>query len=70
MTTQPADVLGLPRPSWAAEDVGMLYDMATRFLDAEIAPRYEEFEKAEIFDRESWRKAGENGLLCASMPEE
>ncbi|HEU4987927.1 MAG TPA: acyl-CoA dehydrogenase family protein [Rhizobiaceae bacterium] len=48
----------------------MLYDMAVRFLETEIAPRYEEFEKAEKFDRESWRKAGANGLLCASMPEE
>jgi len=70
MTTNPAEVLGLPRPVWATEDVAMLYDMATRFLEAEIVPRYEEFEKAEIFDRESWRKAGEAGLLCASMPEE
>ena len=69
MTTQPADILGLPKPGWADEEVGMLYDMATRFLEAEIAPHYEAFEKAEIFDRESWKKAGENGLLCASMPE-
>ncbi|MBI1621063.1 acyl-CoA dehydrogenase family protein [Aquamicrobium sp. cd-1] len=48
----------------------MIYDMAQRFLEAEIASRYEEFEKNEIFDRESWLKAGANGLLCASMPEE
>ena len=41
-----------------------------RFLSEEIAPRYEEFEKAEMFDRESWKKAGAAGLLCASMPEE
>ncbi|MGB3388605.1 MAG: acyl-CoA dehydrogenase family protein [Pseudaminobacter sp.] len=53
-----------------SEDVAMLYHMATKFFDAEIAPRYEEFEKAESFDRESWRKAGAAGLLCASMPEE
>ncbi|PWJ81647.1 acyl-CoA dehydrogenase [Pseudaminobacter salicylatoxidans] len=70
MTTNPAEVLSLPKPAWATEDVAMLYDMATKFLAAEIAPRYEEFEKAEIFDRESWWKAGEAGLLCASMPEE
>ena len=70
MTTSPAEVLSLPKPAWVTEDVAMLYDMATKFLEAEIAPRYEEFEKAEIFDRESWRKAGEAGLLCASMPEE
>ena len=70
MTTNPAEVLGLPKPAWATEDVAMLYDMASRFLSKEIAPRYDEFEKAESFDRESWRKAGAAGLLCASMPEQ
>jgi acyl-CoA dehydrogenase len=70
MSTNPATILDLPKPAWVDEEVGMLYDMAARFLENEIAPRYEEFEKAEIFDRESWRKAGEAGLLCASMPEE
>ncbi len=68
--TAPAAILDLPKPAWAGEDVAMLYDMAHRFLVEEIAPRYDEFEKAEIFDRESWKKAGEAGLLCASMPEE
>ncbi|HEV7417390.1 MAG TPA: acyl-CoA dehydrogenase family protein, partial [Tianweitania sediminis] len=48
----------------------MLYDMSARFLSEEIAPRYDEFEKNEIVDKESWRKAGAAGLLCASVPEE
>ncbi|RUM98868.1 acyl-CoA dehydrogenase [Pseudaminobacter arsenicus] len=69
MLTNPGEILGLPKPGWMSEDVAMLYDMATKFLEAEIAPRYEEFEKAESFDRDSWRKAGAAGLLCASMPE-
>ncbi|SEB70565.1 acyl-CoA dehydrogenase [Nitratireductor aquibiodomus] len=66
----PQSVLGLSRPDWAGEDVAMLYDMASRFLTEEIAPHYEAFEKAEIFDRASWEKAGAAGLLCASMPED
>lgn len=70
MSTNPATVLNVPRPEWAQDDVAMLQDMATRFLTDEILPRYEEFEEAAIFDRESWKQAGENGLLCASMPEE
>ena len=70
MATNPAEILGLPKPAWAADEVGMLYDMASRFMAEEIAPRYDEFEKNEIFDRESWLKAGAAGLLCASMPEE
>jgi acyl-CoA dehydrogenase len=70
VASNPASVLDLPKPRWASDDVTMLYDMASRFLTEEIAPRYDEFEKAEIFDRASWTKAGEAGLLCASMPEE
>jgi acyl-CoA dehydrogenase len=70
VAADPATVLDLPKPRWMSDDVSMLYDMATRFLSEEIAPRYDEFEKAEIFDRKSWTKAGEAGLLCASMPEE
>ncbi|TPJ36282.1 acyl-CoA dehydrogenase family protein [Mesorhizobium sp. B2-8-3] len=69
MATNPAEILGLPKPAWAADEVGMLYDMASRFMSEEIAPRYDEFEKNEMFDRESWLKAGAAGLLCASMPE-
>ncbi|MGX7876659.1 acyl-CoA dehydrogenase family protein [Mesorhizobium sp. ORM6] len=68
--TNPAEILNLPKPAWAADDVGMLYDMASRFMSEEIAPRYDEFEKNEMVDRESWLKAGAAGLLCASMPEE
>jgi acyl-CoA dehydrogenase len=70
VASNPASVLDLPKPRWMSDDVAMLYVMATRFLTEEIAPRYDEFEKAEIFDRASWTKAGEAGLLCASMPEE
>jgi len=68
--TDPAEVLGLPKPAWATEDVAMLYDMARRFMADEIAPRYDEYEKNEIVDRSAWEKAGAAGLLCASMPEE
>jgi acyl-CoA dehydrogenase len=67
--TAPADILGLPAPAWKADEVGMLYDMAHRFMSEEIAPRYDEFEKNEMVDRASWDKAGAAGLLCASMPE-
>jgi acyl-CoA dehydrogenase len=70
VAADPATVLDLPKPRWMSDDVSMLYDMANRFLSEEIAPHYDAFEKAEIFDRASWTKAGEAGLLCASMPEE
>ena len=69
MASNPADILGLPRPDWAADDVAMLSEMATRFLSEEIAPQYDRYEKEEIVDRSAWEKAGRAGLLCASMPE-
>ncbi len=68
--TQPAEILPVTQPTWMSEDVVMLRDMATKWLEAEITPQYEAFEKAEIFDRESWLKAGDAGLLGASVPEE
>jgi len=70
VASDPATVLQLPKPAWMGEDVAMLYDMATRFLTEEIAPKYDDYEKAEIVERAAWEKAGEAGLLCASMPEE
>jgi acyl-CoA dehydrogenase len=70
MGLRPEDVLGVPKPEWKTDDVVMLQDMATKFLEAEVLPHYDRFEKQEIFDRSVWELAGENGLLCASMPEE
>jgi len=70
MTTGPASILNLPSPAWRGEDVGMLYDMATRFLSDEVLPRYGEFEDNGMVDRACWEKAGGAGLLCASIPEE
>ena len=70
MATLPAQVLEVPRPEWMRDDLTMLQDMANRFMDAEIAPHYERYEKQEIVDREAWEKAGATGLLCASVPEE
>lgn len=47
----------------------MVEDMANRFMSEEVLPHYDRFEKQEMVDRETWEKAGEAGLLCASMPE-
>ena len=40
-----------------------------RFLDKEVAPHHAAWEAQGYVDREVWRKAGENGFLCMSMPE-
>ncbi|MEM7216307.1 MAG: acyl-CoA dehydrogenase family protein [Pseudomonadota bacterium] len=65
-----AEVLSFPKPVWMDEEVSLVSDMANRFMENEIAPYYEQYEKDEIVPRERWEKAGENGLLCASTPEE
>jgi alkylation response protein AidB-like acyl-CoA dehydrogenase len=45
-------------------------DAFRRFVDKEIAPFHEAWEDAGYVDREVWRKAGANGYLCPTMPEE
>ena len=40
-----------------------------RFMDKEIAPFHEAWEEQGYVDREVWRKAGQNGFLCMTMPE-
>jgi len=41
-----------------------------RFMEAEVKPHDERWQEQGYVDRELWRKAGANGLLCCSMPEE
>jgi alkylation response protein AidB-like acyl-CoA dehydrogenase len=45
-------------------------DSFARFCEKEIAPHHEAWEDQGYVDREVWRKAGANGFLCMTMPEE
>lgn len=45
-------------------------DSVSKFIDSEITPHYEQWEKDGQVSREIWRKMGEQGYLVASMPEE
>ncbi len=45
-------------------------DSFRKFVDKEIAPFHAEWEEQGYVDRAVWTKAGENGFLCMSMPEE
>lgn len=67
---QAQNVLGVPAAPWHGEDVAMVRDMAEKFVSAEILPQYETFEDDGLIPPSVWEKAGANGLLCASMPEE
>ena len=45
-------------------------DSFRRFMGQEIAPHHAAWEEQGYVDRAVWRKAGENGFLCMTMPEE
>ena len=45
-------------------------DSFARFMDKEIAPFHAQWEEQGYVDREVWRKAGANGFLCMTMPEQ
>ena len=66
----PMNALNLPRPAWITEDLVLLEEQAKRFLEAEFVPHLDKWHDEHVYPREVWTKAGEAGLLCASMPEE
>jgi alkylation response protein AidB-like acyl-CoA dehydrogenase len=45
-------------------------DSFRRFMDKEIAPFHADWEEQGYVDRAVWHKAGDNGFLCMTMPEE
>ncbi|MGH9970134.1 MAG: acyl-CoA dehydrogenase family protein [Pyrinomonadaceae bacterium] len=52
------------------EDHRIFRDSFREFVKREITPFHEQWEKDGIVPREVWRKAGEYGFLCMSVPEE
>src|SRR5207237_9589041 len=66
----PMEALNVPRPSWMSEDLVLLEESARRFFAAEFVPHIDKWNEQGIMDRSVWTKAGEAGLLCASIPEE
>ncbi len=51
------------------EELILFRDNVRRFIAAEIAPHYEQWEQAEIFPRQLWHKLGQQGLLGVDLPE-
>lgn len=45
-------------------------DSLKKFLDKEVVPHIEEWEEAGIVPKSIWKKMGEQGFLCTSVPEE
>ena len=47
-----------------SEDHHIFRDTVRKYIENEILPSYERWEKNHQVDREAWLKAGENGFLC------
>jgi alkylation response protein AidB-like acyl-CoA dehydrogenase len=45
-------------------------DSFRRFVEKEIAPHHAQWEEQGYVDRAVWSKAGENGFLCPTLPQE
>ena len=61
--------LAIPR-SLFSEDHEAFRDTVRRFMEQEVMPHHDRWEEQQHVDREVWRKAGENGFLCSTMPEQ
>jgi acyl-CoA dehydrogenase len=59
----------IPRTLFAPEHETFRASVA-RFMKQEVEPNDERWQEQGYADREVWRKAGANGFLCMSMPEE
>ena len=59
----------LPCP-WIDGEMAVMQQHVRRFIDHELVPKAEQWYRDGKVDRNSWRAAGEAGLLCPSMPEE
>jgi len=53
-----------------SEEHEMWRDSVRKFVEKEIVPYHEQWEKDGIVPRELWLKAGAAGLLCCTVPEE
>ncbi len=62
-------VLTFPRTVFR-EDHEMYRETVRRFIEKECKPRQAEWDKAGRVDRETWLKAGREGLLCTAIAEE
>ncbi len=52
------------------EELQLFRDMVLRFIEQEVTPHYEEWEKQHLTPRDFWQTMGNAGLLLVDMPEE
>ena len=54
---------------WMDEELSIMRGAVRKFIEKEFAPVAKKWEEQGFVDREAWLKAGQSGLLCASIPE-
>ncbi|MGX9608964.1 acyl-CoA dehydrogenase family protein [Acinetobacter sp. T63] len=59
----------LPRKLFQSEHEAFR-DTVRKFYEKEVLPNTEKYEQQQHVDRDLWNKAGEQGLLCTTMPEQ
>lgn len=51
-------------------EIELFRDTFRKFLQQEVAPHYDQWERDGLFPRELWRTFGQHGFLCVDIPEE
>ena len=54
---------------WMDEELSIMRGAVRKFIEKEFTPVAKKWEEQGFVDREAWLKAGQPGLLCASIPE-
>lgn len=58
------------RSAWKDDEIQALSEVAAKFIDVEVMAHRETWERQHQVDRSVWRKAGDLGFLCCSIPQE
>lgn len=54
---------------WMDEELSIMRGAVRKFIEKEFTPVAKKWEEQGFVDRDAWLKAGQSGLLCASIPE-
>lgn len=57
-------------PRWMTPEVALMRDSVRKVFEREFVPNEARWRREHVADRAVWRRAGETGLLLASIPEE